>query len=308
MKSACPEIRARQVDAPPADSTHPDRGARSAFHSLTLTTRSPFKESDREFDGSTMTSAQLLSAIGNGLFTLAMLVAAVRCLLLWRRTRQLPELAVGAGFFLIAGVGYPLMAASGLGNAAAAGVNLWLLGGGLAGIGLGIFSLQVFIWQAFRPGAAWAAGLAFATLAAGVVVTLGAIHALASAPSDVAPVESGRSWWLALRLLFEAWYVWTAAESLHEYTRARRRQAIGLSDPVVVNRFLLFGGMGAYLAVNGAVAMVLEFNGASPLVDMAPALVLAANGTVAAALILLAFLPPKAYVDFIRARDAAAAA
>ena len=107
-------------------------------------------------------------------------------------------------------------------------------------------------------------------------------------------------------MLYGVWYVWTMVESFNEYARARRRLAVGLSDPVVVNRFLLFGGMGAYLAVYGVVAAVLEFNGLGPLTHLVPALMLAAAGIVGAAVIILAFMPPKAYVNFIRARAAAA--
>lgn len=252
-----------------------------------------------------MTSAQLLAALGNGLFTLAMLVAAIRCLLLWRRTRQVPEFSVGLGFLLIAGVGYPLMAVAGVGSSEVSEVEPSLLGAGLAGIALGVVSLQVFNWKTFRPGNRWAIVLVLSTLLAAIGVCAGAIQALTTAPPDASPVLAARGWWLGLRLLFETWYVWTAIEALGEYGRARRRLALGLSDPVVVNRFLLFGAMGVYLAVNGAIAMVLEYQGMGPLTHLAPALVLMANGSVAAVLILLAFLPPRAYLDFVRGRAAA---
>lgn len=265
------------------------------------------QEKADSFETRTMTSAQILAGLGNGLFTVAMLVTSLRCLLLWRRTREVPELAIGMGFLLLAGFGFPLMAIAGIGSGAVSGVNHWLLGLGLAAIGLGIFSLQVFLWKTFRPHQAWAALLTWATLVGALAICIGSLRTLDAAPADAEPIAATRSWWLALRLAFEAWYVWTAVESLSEHARARRRLALGLSDPVVVNRFLLFGAMGAYLALNGAVATALEYRGMSPLTDALPALVLAANGGVAAILILLAFVPPKAYVARIR-RNAAVAA
>lgn len=250
------------------------------------------------------TSAQLLAGLGNALFTLAMLTASLRCLLLWRRTRQVPELAIGVGFLLVAGPGFPLMALA-LGGRSVSEVHLPLLGLGLAAIGLGIVSLQVFLWKTFRPREGWAALLTLATLLAVAAIWLGCLSTLRAAPLDADPIAAARDWWLALRLTFEAWYVWTAVESLREHARARRREALGLSDPVVVNRFLLFGVMGAYLALNGALATLLEYRGQSPLTHALPALVLAANGGGAALLILLAFLPPDAYLARVRRRAAA---
>jgi len=249
-------------------------------------------------------SAQILAGIGNGLFILAMLVAVIRLLLLWRRSRQLPELAIGVGFALIAGVGLPAMGLGGLGSESNAGVDYWLVGFGLVNVAVGIFAVQVFTWKVFRPDAAWAAALAWGSLVAGLVIAAGGLRAIAAAPPDVTPAVAGTSWWLALRLLFEVWYVWTGVESLREYFKARRRLALGLSDPVAANRFLLWGAMGVYLAFNGAFAMALEQSGMTPIKDSLPALVLAANGVGAGVLILLTFMPPKSYCDWVRTRAA----
>jgi hypothetical protein len=267
----------------------------------------PFKIGLLRADFSGMFSAQILAGIGNGLFTLAMLVAVIRLLLLWRRSRQLPELAVGAGFALIAGVGLPAMVIGGIAAESNTQVDYWLLGFGLVIVAVGVFAVQVFTWKVFRPDAAWAAALAWGSLVAGVVIAAGSLRTIAAAPPDVAPAAAGTSWWLALRLLFEVWYVWTGVESLREYVKARRRLALGLSDPVAANRFLLWGAMGAYLALNGAVAMALEQSGMTPMKDSLPALVLGANGIGAGLLITLTFMPPKSYCDWIRRRAAAEA-
>jgi hypothetical protein len=171
-----------------------------------------------------------------------------------------------------------------------------------------LFAVQVFTWKVFRPDAAWAAALAWGSLAAGTVVAAGCVWAIATAPPDVPPSTAANgSWGMALRVLFEIWYVWTAFESLLEYSKSRRRLALGLSDPVAANRFLLWGAMGLYLALNGAFATLLEQNGMSPTEDSLAALVLAANGLGAAVLMLLTFFPPKSYCDWVRGRAAVAA-
>jgi hypothetical protein len=89
---------------------------------------------------------------------------------------------------------------------------------------------------------------------------------------------------------------------------ARRRVSLGLADPVVANRFLLFAIYGfacTGIAVANAVAVVLERNIATSLVVLIPSAVL---GPVAGAAILLAILPPPWYVGLLRARSAAARA
>jgi hypothetical protein len=251
-----------------------------------------------------MSSAQVLAGLGNGLFIAVMLVAVIRLLLLWRRSRELPELAIGVGFALIAALGLPAITLGGAGAESAAKVDYWLVGFGLVSVAGGIFAVQIFTWKVFRPHAAWAAALAWGSLVAGVVIAAGWLRAIAAAPPSAAPLVAAMGWGLALRLLFEVWYVWTGVESLLEYSKARRRLALGLSDPVTANRFLLWGAMGAYLALNGAVAMVLEQKGMTPMKDTLPAMVLAANGVGAAVLILLTFMPPKSYCDWIRGRAA----
>ena len=51
---------------------------------------------------------QIIAAIGGLSFIVASLVTGARLLLVARRTRQLPEFALGLGLFLMGGLGYPL--------------------------------------------------------------------------------------------------------------------------------------------------------------------------------------------------------
>jgi hypothetical protein len=255
-----------------------------------------------------VSSAQILAALGNGLFVATMLTAAVRVLLLWRRTRQLPELAVGAGFLLTAGVGFPLMIAGGIGRVPCGDLSLPWVGVGILTVGIGLGALNVFTWKVFAPDRPWAAGLALGSFAVGLGIAVGAVLTLARAPAHADPIEAGTFWWMGLRMGFQVWYVWTAVASLREWTRARRRVAMGLSDPVVANRLLLWGAMGAFQALDGAVAMALEQSGRSPVHDPISALVLAANGIVSGGLILLTFMPPRSYLRFVRGRAALASA
>jgi hypothetical protein len=252
-------------------------------------------------------SAQVLAGIGNGLFVLAMLAVALRLLLLWRRSRAAPELLVGLGFVAVAALGFPLMVAGGVGRLPVGELSLPLVGLGVLVIALGLAALMAFTWRVFAPDRSWAAALAGASFAAAFVLAVGSVRTLAAAPEELDAVVAGSAWWMALRGAFEIWYAWTAIASLAEYARARRRLAVGLSDPVVVNRFLLWGLMGAFQAANGVVAVALEAQGLSPMRDPVPALVLAANGLAAGGLMLMTFMPPRGYLDLVRRHAAAAA-
>jgi hypothetical protein len=231
---------------------------------------------------------------------------SLRLLLLWRRSGGLPELLVGSGFAAVAAIGFPLMVAGGVGRLPVGELSLPLVGLGVLVIGLGLAALMAFTWRVFAPDRSWAATLTGASFAAAAVLAIGSVRTLAASPPEVDAVVAGSAWWMALRGAFQVWYTWTAIASLAEYTRARRRLAVGLSDPVVVNRFLLWGLMGAFQAANGVVAVALEAQGLSPMRDPVPALVLAANGLAAGGLMLLTFMPPRGYLDFVRRRAAGA--
>ena len=248
-----------------------------------------------------MSSLQILAMAANGAFVLAELVVGVRLLALWRRTGRLPEAMAGAGLLLIC-AGFPVMIAGGVGRVPSGELSLEAVGVGLAAIGLGITALNVFTWKVFRPHARWGAALALGTAAAAAAICAGSLHTLANAPADADPIQGASSWWMALRGLFQVWYVWTGVEALSEYTRARRRLALGLSDVVVANRLLLWGAMGTLGAANNVVAIALEARGLSPVHDPSAALVLAVNGVGMAVLMVLTLMPPRAYVEFIRGR------
>ena len=92
--------------------------------------------------------------------------------------------------------------------------------------------------------------------------------------------------------------------------RERDLLRLGLADPMVTNRFLLWGvGSGAAClgSLIGAVAIALT--GFSTSRSEAMGLVLSAHGAVAAVAMWLAFLPPPRYRRWIeersRERDAA---
>ncbi|HBZ69862.1 MAG TPA: hypothetical protein DEP35_09060, partial [Deltaproteobacteria bacterium] len=179
---------------------------------------------------------KVVIAIGFGAFFLSSLAIGLRLVWLAHRNRQLPELLIGLGilgigpagfagtvFALLLGPRYPSAAACLL-----AAATLAICGGALAA--------YVFNWTVFRSGDRWAkgvvaaAGLLFAILFAGKLITGG----------FVLPLHVDL-WFHLQSCTTTGCLLWGSGESLRYYALMRKRLRLGLADPLVTNRFLLWG-------------------------------------------------------------------
>lgn len=160
----------------------------------------------------------------------------LRCLRSARRTRQAADGLVGA-FFLGGALGFGcLILRRALPDLAPATSDL-LFEAGLLGVHVPVAAIALFTWRVFRPRAPWATALALA-LAGGTAALLG--WALAISPEGAAGLmRPGPLYWAANAAKVGA-FAWACAEATLYWGRARRRLALGLADPVVTNRFLLW--------------------------------------------------------------------
>jgi hypothetical protein len=243
---------------------------------------------------------KLLSLICILLYVVVIAGVGVRMLLLARRTGGRPERLIGAGSLLICGIGFPTSIASGFGKAAGeVNVPFWVVSELFTQAGM--VCMCAFTQQVFLPGARWARALV-----AGMAVYLpvglaGAAHALAVADPALGSVPAVHGWLLWCLAGYGFTFAWSALESLRHHDMARRRLALGLADPLVAHRFLLFAlyGLGATGIVASNVAGVLLGHDISAsLLVLVPSGVL---GVAAAAAMYLAFLPPDWYVARVRA-------
>lgn len=235
-------------------------------------------------------------AIGFGAFFLSSLAIGLRLVWLAYRNRELPELLIGLGILGIGPAGFAgtVLAVVVLGprHPFAAGC---LLAAATLAISTGAIAAYVFNWTVFRSGDRWAkaivgaAGLLFAIVFGGQLANGG----------------------FKLPLHLNAWFhlqsagvtgclLWGSGESLRYYALMRKRLRLGLADPIVTNRFLLWGlgigsaGVGSLISV----AVTLVTGSAMQELDW---LTLSNSlfGLAAAVLMWIAFLPPAPYRRWI---------
>jgi hypothetical protein len=178
-------------------------------------------------------SAFLLELLA-GVFFIA---ASVPLLRLSGRTREAPERVLGVTFLLYGAsyLFYELPFA--LTNEAL------LLSFSFTGrllYDISVLATALFIKLVFHRGKAWADQLLWFTAA--LLVTGIAVSGLYGDWEGMAPLSNPGFWpeWTGQMIPF----VWVTAAGFTQYAKARRRVRLELTDPLVCNRFLLFGTFG----------------------------------------------------------------
>jgi hypothetical protein len=229
---------------------------------------------------------------------------------LWRAsTPGSPERWLAVGFAALGLGAPPRLAAAHLLSAGDAGALAVVLNAAShAVLEVAIVALALFVRRVFRSESS-AAG-AFVAL---VAATSGGLTLWLVVTTHVDQEASALA--LALNLSRAVPVLWAFAECAHYARLMRRRLALGLADPLVANRFVLWsiwtGALSfaalAMLAVRGY-AHWLTLTGLDPRTVM-PAAVPATATVVAAAVacagiaIALAFFPSQAYARWITSRS-----
>lgn len=223
-------------------------------------------------------------------------IVGTRLLLLARRTRQVPELAFGLSFLLLGVVGYPLSIAAR--RAADPG---GMLAAALTAQNLACLAMYVATWRSFRAGDPWARGAVVTAACAFALSLLG--DSLATGRWDFR--DGGPAYYLGF-VARAAAFVWAALEASRYHAMLRRRLALGLADPVLVDRFRLWALASASISLGFAVFLLGRLFTAN--VAESPPVLAASSvvGIAAGAAVLLAFAPPAAYLRRVTARAAAA--
>ncbi len=232
---------------------------------------------------------------GDAIAWVAYLYVGVRLYRLSRRTGQLPEFLIAATFLLwvLSYLFYDIPFAIYRSDELLPAVSSY---GALIALALGNVTFALFIRAVFRRDERWATWLV-----AAIVVSL--VAGLA-----------GTAWigdWEGTNPIANPWYgleyfggfapsIWMAAEGFAQYFAARRRLKFGLCEPMVCNRFLLWGIAGILWGILEVVITANDFAYALSgewflLLDLGVAVFEAAPVMV----IWLVFFPPEFYCRWV---------
>lgn len=235
------------------------------------------------------------AVIGLAVFVLFSLGLGVRLFRIARGGGGAPVYALAVAFTVSGGLGAALQAVRPLDIGsdafqAAAWVTVRLC------IDLGIACQVFFTARVFHPRSR----AATFGVAAYVAALLGVLAGYAAVGAIGTPLYRGLWFWgeAGLHLLGLGF---GACESLRYYARTRKRVRVGLADPVVTNRFLLWGV--AVLGAMGAVAVPVAFEAAG--LENQPGLIAGLSASfalVSTAGYGLTFFPPRAYRRFLLRR------
>lgn len=232
-------------------------------------------------------------------------IVGVRMLRLARRTGGFPERALGFAECLLAGAVPPLFTVVQVASEPALLVRAADFLGQLA-YTIGSALLIVFTWRVFRPNEARVRALVHGALVVlGIGGGIGMTRSFtASDPGELRHVQTFA--FLVMEWVSLVGFLWTSGEALVHHGRLRRQSALGLTDPVVANRMLLWGvvGLGGVVAAGSPLlASAVGLESATHV----PTRIAGAIATItSSAAIQLAFLPPAAYLRWVRGSAAAA--
>jgi len=233
----------------------------------------------------------LVGLLGLGAFVVTSLVIGLRLVRLAATTRQLPEASMGISLLASSCIGTGALVLTQVIPDISVSASYWLIQFANAFSHIGYIALLVFVWRVFRPGEAWANAL-FALCLAGLLVGYvgEAVHLEVGAPA-------GRNAWLFLTLGARTLaYAWGSVESFRYYGLLRRRIALGLGEPQIANRFLMWGIATSAGLTIWFIGIALTALGPSNLAALESTFLLVAIcGFVFAIALWLAFMPPRWY-------------
>jgi hypothetical protein len=226
-----------------------------------------------------------------------------KVLRLARQTGGKAELWICVCLFGICATGYPiLMITEALpsGSARVAAIAL-----GVGALDVGVLAIFLFTGCVFRPDSRWLRGAVAIVAAALLVHWVGMTWSAWSYMRDPSAVGlAGLFWTLSSTAISSIGFAWTAAESLRYWTRLRLRVPLGLADPLVANRMLLWGGVGLSSVVINSFNALGILRGINVLQDPLTMIATGVFGSLNAIGLWLAFLPPEGYARRVRGGSA----
>jgi hypothetical protein len=229
-------------------------------------------------------------------------LVSIRLLLLASRTHQAPELLLGGAILCTAVLGYGVLIASLVlrGGLSVAPDDVPTIAVAFAAFGrflhnFGVTLFLLFVVRVFRPGERWAHALLVVLLC-----LLWGGFAAGAANGTFREDRIGSPGWLCEYVVVWTYALWNTIESYRYWGLMRRRSQIGLADPLVTDRFFLWGTGSLFTVLATWTASIPFLFASDParILEITPAVRIATAGwgVVSVTCSLFAFLPPAWYV------------
>jgi hypothetical protein len=252
-------------------------------------------------------SVGVVAGLAQAVYLGAAFVLATHLLGRARRRRDLAPFLLGLHLLLAMGFGYLLcsagMATAFLSPQGSPRLVAGLLGSGYAATILGLGAALVFQWRVFRPSERWPLALAAGFVAA---MGVGWLGYAASGALATGRYQGGWVWLLYAGML--ATNLWVGIEPLVYHAKLRKRVPLGLAEPLVADRFLLWGlgslARAAMILLGPISELVLDRLGADARLSYSSlALVMASLlGLATSVAYWLTFNPTAAYARWVERR------
>lgn len=229
-------------------------------------------------------------------------VVGVRLLRLASKTGGAPERWLGWQFVIGSGIAYPVVIGGLLAvrpDQATPAYVVWMIALGRLGLDAALVFMLLFVATVFRADEAWARRAVWG----GAGYTAAAYIALGFSGEFSRPTFNGLWHWLhyAPPVLVSGWVTF---EAFRYYGILRRRLKLGLTDPVVTNRFLIWGGAsvcGLFIVALGATPPLYAGADAATVRTISNLVLTGMSlfGVVAVSLYWLTFFPTQGYLRWI---------
>jgi hypothetical protein len=252
-------------------------------------------------------SVGVVAGLAQAVYLGAAFVLATHLLGRARRRRDLAPFLLGLNLLLAMGFGYLLcsagMAAAMLTEQPSPRLVAGLLGSGYAATIAGLCAALVFQWRVFWPAERWPVALMGVFLLAMLAGWLGYATSGALATGRY---QGGWVWLLYAGML--ATNLWVGIEPLVYHAKLKKRVRLGLAEPLVADRFLLWGlgslARAAMILLGPLSALVLDRLGAEARLSYSSLTLVLASllGLATSVAYWLTFNPTATYVRWVERR------
>ncbi len=252
-------------------------------------------------------SVGVIAGLAQAVYLIVAFALAAHLLRRARRQWDLAPFLLGLNLLFAMGFGYLLssvgMATAMLAERPSPRLVSVLLGAGYGATIVGLFAAAIFQWRVFWPDRRWPLAVVLALVGAMIV---GIVGYAASGGLATGRYEGFWAWLLVAGMI--ATNLWVGIEPLLYYGKLQKRIPLGLAEPLVTDRFLLWGlgslARAAMIVLGPVSELALEHLGAEAQLSYTAVTLVVASllGLATSVAYWLTFNPTRAYTRWVERR------